>query len=179
MANLLIAAAAHGAAHADPTILGLIGAPFIVALSMATVFGIMFWKKVPGAIGKSLDKKIEAIREQLAEAEALRKEAEALKAEYQAKAKAADSDVAAMIERAHGEVRAIVAKAGEDAKALVARRQAMAEAKIAGEERAAINELRATAARAATAASVTLIAERNDAAADKAGIDRAIAELAR
>ena len=39
----------------------------------------------------------------------------------------------------------------------------MAEAKIAAEERAAIDELRATAAKAATAAAAKLIAERNDA----------------
>ena len=39
----------------------------------------------------------------------------------------------------------------------------MAEAKIAAEERAAIDELRSTAAKAATAAAAKLIAERNDA----------------
>ena len=41
---------------------------------------------MPAAIGKALDKKIAAIRDQLDEAAALRKEAEALKAEYEAKA---------------------------------------------------------------------------------------------
>ena len=61
-----------------------------VALAMIVVFAILIWKKVPAAIAKALDGKIAAIREQLAEAEALREEAEALKAEYQAKAKAAD-----------------------------------------------------------------------------------------
>ena len=40
-----------------------------VALAMLVVFAIMIWKKVPAAIGKALDKKIAAIREQLAEAE--------------------------------------------------------------------------------------------------------------
>ncbi len=62
-----------------------------VALAMLVVFAIAVWKKVPSAIGKALDKKIAAIREQLDEAAALRKEAEALKAEYEAKAEAADS----------------------------------------------------------------------------------------
>ena len=42
---------------------------------------------MPAAIGKALDDKITLIRAQLAEAEALRKEAEALKAEYEEKAK--------------------------------------------------------------------------------------------
>ena len=53
----------------------------------------------------------------------------------------------------------------------------MAEAKIAAEERAAIDALRAAAANAATAAAARLIAERNDAATDKALVYQAIAGL--
>lgn len=162
--------------HAEPAVLGL-DASMWVALSMLVVIALMIWKKVPSAIGKSLDKKIEAIREQLAEAEALRKDAEALKAEFEAKAAVADQEAAAMVERAKHEAEAIVAKASEDAAALVERRKAMAEAKIAAEERAAIDELRATAARAATAAAAKLIAERNDAGNDKALVDQAISSL--
>ncbi|MEA1071604.1 F0F1 ATP synthase subunit B [Sphingomonas sp. LY29] len=168
--------AAHGSA--DPVALGF-DASMLVALAMVVVLVILFWKKVPSAIGKSLDKKIDAIREQLAEAETLRKDAEALKAEYEAKARAADADAAAMVERAHHEAEAIVAKASSDAEALIARRQAMAEAKIGAEERAAIDQLRATAASAAAAAAAKLIADRNDQNADKALVDQAIAGLGR
>lgn len=164
--------------HAEPAVLGL-DASMWVAIAMLVVIALLVWKKVPAAIGKSLDKKIEAIREQLAEAEALRKDAEALKAEYEAKAKAADKDAAAMVERAKHEAEAIVAKAETEAKALVSRRQAMAEAKIAAEERAAIDELRATAAKAATAAATKLIAEKHDATADKGLVDQAIAGLSK
>ena len=164
--------------HAEPAVLGL-DASMWVALSMLVVIALMIWKKVPSAIGKSLDKKIEAIREQLAEAEALRKDAEALKAEFEAKAASADQEAAAMVERARHEAEAIVAKASDDAAALVERRKAMAEAKIAAEERAAIDELRATAARAATAAAAKLIAERNDAGTDKTLVDQAISSLAK
>ncbi len=163
--------------HAQPAIFGVITAPTVVALAMTFVIILLIWKKVPGAIGKSLDKKIAAIREQLAEAEALRKDAEELKAEYEAKAKAAGKEAKAMLKRAEVEAEAIVAKAATDAEALVERRKAMAEAKIAAEERAAIDELRATAATAATAAAAKLIAERNDAEADKALVDQAIAGL--
>lgn len=164
--------------HAEPAVLGLDAAMW-VAIAMTVVIILLVWKKVPAAIGKSLDKKIEAIREQLAEAEALRKDAEALKAEYEAKAKAADKEAAAMVERAHHEAESIVANAETEAKALVARRQAMAEAKIAAEERAAIDELRATAARVATAAATKLIAEQHGAAADKSLVDQAISGLAK
>ena len=92
----------HGAAEA--TAFG-IGPGFYVALAMLVVFALTIWKKVPAAIGKSLDKKIALIREQLAEAEALRKEAEALKAEYEAKAKSADKEAKAMLEARRGRCR--------------------------------------------------------------------------
>lgn len=161
----------------EPMAFGVVGAPAIVALAMLVVIVLLVWKKIPSAIGKSLDQKIAAIRDQLAEAESLRADAEALKAEYEAKARAADGDAAAMLERAHAEAAAIIAKAGADAQALVQRRQAMAEAKIGAEERAAVDALRATAARVAGAAASRLIAERGDVAADKASVDRAIAGL--
>jgi F-type H+-transporting ATPase subunit b len=170
---------APGGAEHEATVLGIFGPGFFVALAMLVIFAMAIWKKIPAAIGKALDKKIAAIREQLAEAAALREEAEELRKEYQAKAADADNEAAAIIERAKGEAERIVAKAEEDAKALVERRKAMAEAKIAAEERAAIDELRATAARAATAAAAKLIAERNDASTDKALVDEAIAGLAK
>jgi F-type H+-transporting ATPase subunit b len=119
------------AEHAAPSAFGFLEAPAVVALAMLIVLIILFWKKVPAAIGRSLDTKIATIRAQLDEAKALREEAEALKAEYEARAKAADAEAAAMVERAHAEAQGIIAKAGTDAEALVARRQAMAEATIA------------------------------------------------
>ena len=163
-------------AAAEPTFYGVTPTMF-VALAMIAVFAILLWKKVPAAIGKALDAKIAAIREQLDEAASLRQEAEALKAEYQAKADTAEAEAAAMIQRAHGEAEAIIAKANVDAEALVERRAKMAEDKIAAEERAAIAGLRATAAKAATQAAAELIAERNDAASDAKLVDSAIAGL--
>ena len=48
MLNLILAAAtAHGAEHADPSIGGIIHAPFIVAASMTVVLGIMLWTSFP------------------------------------------------------------------------------------------------------------------------------------
>ena len=41
--------------HAEPAVLGL-DASMWVALSMLVVIALMIWKKVPSAIGKSLDK---------------------------------------------------------------------------------------------------------------------------
>ena len=150
-----------------------------VAVAMLVVFAILIWKKVPGAIGKALDSKIALIRDQLAEAESLRKEAEALKAEYEAKAASADKDREALLERARHEADEIVAKAKTDVEALVGRRTRMAEDKIAAEERAAIEQLRAAAADAAAKAAGRLIAERHDAKTDEQLVNQAIGEIAR
>ena len=118
--------------EAEPTYLGLNPGGW-VALAMIVVIAIMIWKKVPAAIGKALDSKIALIRDQLAEAESLRKEAEALKAEYEARAKSGDKDRKALLERAQHEADEIVAKAKTDAEALIERRTRMAEDKIAAE----------------------------------------------
>ena len=166
------------AAHAEPSFYG-VTAPMFIGLAMLVVFAILIWKRVPAAIGKALDAKIALIREQLAEAEALRKEAEALKAEYEAKAKSADAEAAAMIERAHGEAAEIVAKAKTDAEGLIERRSRMAEDKIAAEERAAVKQLRAAAADSASRAAARLIAERDDPATDERLVDQTIAGLAK
>lgn len=165
-----------GPAHADPTALGL-NATAWVAVAMIVVIAVMIWKKVPAIIGAALDKKIAAIREQLDEASRLRAEAEALKAEYEARAKAAAGEAEALLAHAREEAGQIVTQAKADASSLIQRRGKMAEDKIAAAERAAIAEVRAKAANAAAAAAATLIAERHDGDADKALVDRTIAGL--
>ena len=50
------------AEHAPPAAFGVVTAPVVVALCITLVVLFLIWKKVPAAIGRSLDKKIEAIR---------------------------------------------------------------------------------------------------------------------
>ncbi len=166
----------EAAPHHEPTALGL-DATAWVALAMLVVIAIMLWRKVPAIIGAALDKRIAGIRQQLDEAKALRAEAEALRAEYAAKAAAAEGEAAAIRAAAASESESLVAQARIDADALVARRAKMAEDKIGAAERNAIAEIRATAARAAATAAAALIAEGHDASADKALVDRTIARL--
>ena len=162
--------------HAEATAFGLNPGGW-VALAMIIIFAIMIWKGVPKAIGRALDKKIAGIREQLDEASKLRAEAEALRAEYLAKSAAAEGEAAQILAHARAEAEQILAKAKDDTEQLVKRRQRMAEDKIAAAERAAIAEVRAKAAEAATKAAAALIAERNDADSDKGLVDKAIAAL--
>ncbi|HEX9933230.1 MAG TPA: F0F1 ATP synthase subunit B [Allosphingosinicella sp.] len=167
-----------GPPHAEPAALGL-NATAWVALAMAVVIAIMIWKKVPAAIGRALDRRIEGIREQLDEARRLREEAEALRAEYEAKHAGAEAEAATLIERARAEADAIRTQAEADAASLIERRTRMAENKIAAAERSALAEVRAKAVDAAAAAAERLIRERHDAGADRTMVDETIAGLDR
>jgi F-type H+-transporting ATPase subunit b len=162
--------------HAEPTAFGIEPGGY-VAIAMIVVLLIMLWVRVPSIIARMLDARIAGIREQLDEAAKLRAEAEALKAQYEAKAREADAEIAGLKSAAERHAHEIVAKAEADAEALVARHQAMAEDKIAAAERAAVEELRAKAAEAAAFAARKLIQARHDEAADRQLVDQAIAKI--
>lgn len=164
--------------HPEPAVFGL-DATFFVSLAMAIFIIVLLWQKVPGAIARTLDTRIAAIRRQLDEAKALRAEAEALRDEYAAKIADAERQAGQMLDAAGAEADALVAQARVDATDLVARRGKMAEDRIAAAERTALAQVRAQAAQAATAAAARLIADKHDANADKMMIDRSIAGLGR
>ena len=168
--------AALASEHATPSALGF-DATMLVALAMLVVLALATWKKVPAMIAGALDKQIAGIKQQLDQATALRAEAEAIKAEYEAKAKQATIDAEAMKAGAEEEAKLIVARAKSDATALIGRRTQAAEEKIAAAERAAIADVRKKAASAASAAAAQLIAVHHDAKADAALIDESIAQL--
>lgn len=170
---------AHGTAaaeHATPSALGF-DATMLVALAMLVVIALAIWKKVPAMIAGALDKQISGIKAQLDQATALRAEAEAIKAEYEAKAKQAAQDAIDMKIAAEEEAKLIVAQAKTDATALIGRRAKAAEEKIAAAERAAIADVRAKAAAVSAAAAAQLIATHHDAKADASLVDQSIASL--
>ena len=164
------------APHTDPRAVGM-DATAWVSLAMAEFILILIVKKVPSLIGGVLDGRIAQIRSQLAEASKLRAEAEALKAEYEARLSAAAGEAEAMRKSAESEAQTLLEDARTNAAALVVRRQKMAEDKIGAAERAAIAGIRTKAVNAATSAAATLIAQNHDANADKALVDGAIKGL--
>ena len=166
----------HTGEQVTPSALGF-DATMLVALAMLVVIALGIWKKVPAMIAGALDKQIAGIKQQLDQATALRAEAEAIKTEYEAKAKQAAIDAEAMKASAEEEAKLIVARAKSDATALIGRRAQAAEEKIAAAERAAIADVRKKAASAAAAAAAQLIAVHHDAKADAALIDQSIASL--
>ncbi|WP_336970841.1 F0F1 ATP synthase subunit B [Sphingobium aromaticiconvertens] len=164
------------APHTDPEAVGM-DATAWVSLAMLAFILILVAKKVPALIGKTLDGRIAAIKAQLDEATKLRAEAEALKAEYEAKLAAAAGEAEAMRKSAEHEAETLLHDARINAEALVVRRQKMAEDKIGAAERTALADIRNQAVRAATGAAATLIASGHDAKADKALVDSAIKGL--
>ncbi len=150
---------------------------FWVAISVLVVFAIMLWMKVPKIVGGMLDNQIAQIKKTLDEAADLRKEAEALKAEYEAKTAGAQAEIDALMDSAEKEAAILVKEAEAETKALIARRKKMAEDKIGAAERSAIAAVRAKAAMAASKAAESLITARHDAAADKSLVDKAIGDI--
>ncbi|WP_226635999.1 hypothetical protein [Novosphingobium profundi] len=163
--------------HAEPMLLGVAPPAMVVSASMLVLLGIALWKGVPKAIGRGLDSRIADIKAQLEEAKTLRAEAEALRKEYADKIAGAEKDAAEMLEHARKEAVAIVAKAETDTADVIARREKMAEDKIGAAQLAAVADLRAVAADAATAAARGLIAGNHSADADKVLVNQAISGI--
>lgn len=164
--------------HSEPNVLGF-DATFLVALAMAVLIAMILWRRVPTLIAASLDNRIDAIREQLAEASSLRAEAEVLRSGYDTKLAALATEGDEIRQAARREADQIVEKARSDTDALIDRRRRMAEDRITAAEREAIAEVRARAANASTGAAARLLADRLDAAADHQLQERAIASLGR
>ena len=164
--------------HAEPNFFG-IDATIWVSLAMIAFIALVVWKGGVKAITAGLDRQIADIKAQLDAAKTLRAEAEQLRDEYAKKNAEAEKSAADMLAHAEDEAKGLIAKAKTDADELVARRARMAEDKIAAAERAAIAEVRAKTADAATKAAAALIGDKLGAAGDKALVDRTIAGLGR
>ena len=161
------------------TVLGLNAEGWVYVSLTIFLVAIFVFAKAHHRLRDALDAKIADTRRELDEAHALRAEAEALLGEAKKRHLASAGDADAILGQAEVEAQAMLAKAQTDADDLVRRHTQMAEDKIATAERAALVEVRARAAEAATAAAGAIIAQRHDAAADKALVDRTIAGLGR
>jgi len=165
---------AEGAGHAEAFGIGPHG---WVAIAMLVVIGIAIRAGVPRIIAGVLDSRIAEIREQLAQARKLREEAEQLREQYVKRLAGADQEIAEMMANAKAEGEAILKKAEADSKALVERHKRMAEDKIAAAQRDALEEVRRTAAQAATSAAEKIIAQKSDEKLDAKIADELIESL--
>jgi len=135
-------------------------------------------KPIFRAVVKGLDARAERIRNDLAEAERLRREAEALLADYQAKQLAAAEEAAGMLARAREEAQVLKKEAAANLEALLKRRERMALDKIAQAEAEAKAEVQARAVDLAVAAAALVLEQQAAGPLSARLIDQAIGELA-
>ena len=141
------------------------------------LFFLLFGRKLWGALAGILDGRAVAVRKELDEAAALRREAEALLADARKQRETALAEAQALIAGAKTEAERLAAAAAADAEAAAHRREQMALDRIAAAEKAALDEVRVTAAEVATTAARQVIAEGFSAEADQRLIEAAIAGL--
>jgi F-type H+-transporting ATPase subunit b len=143
------------------------------------LFVVLAARPMLRGIGKTLDERSARIRADLEEAERLRREAEALLAEYKAKLQAAAEETAQILGHAREEAEAMRKEAAAALEATLARRQRMALDKIAQAEAQALAEVRGQAVDLAVAAAARLLQQQMAGPRAGALIDQSIAELER
>ena len=153
-------------------------ATFFAFVAFVIFLSLMWYLKVPGMIGAALDERSTAIAKELNDARTMREQAEALKAEYEAKRAAAETEATAIVAGAREQAKAVAAEARVQMQAEIARRQKQAEESIARAEQQATADVRAAAADAAIAAAEKIL--RGDLSADAHGrlVDQGAKELA-
>lgn len=141
------------------------------------IFFVLFGGKIWAALTGMLDKRAEQVRDELAEAQKLRREAEALLADAKTRREQALADAKALMDGARSQAAQLAATAAADAEASAARRERMAVDRIATAEKAAVDEVRMVAAEIASSAAERVIRDSLGADAGAALVDRAIASL--
>jgi F-type H+-transporting ATPase subunit b len=149
---------------------------FYVAVAFV-IFFALFGKKVMGALTHMLDDRIETIRTELDEAKRLRREAETMLNDAKVRREAALADAEHMLKSAQSEAARLTEAARAEAEALGRRREHMAMDRIAAAEKAAVAQVRQTAADVATAAAQHVISTSLTTETGAALVDRAITAL--
>jgi F-type H+-transporting ATPase subunit b len=141
------------------------------------IFFVLFGRKLWSALAGMLDKRADQVRAELAEARRLRTEAEAMLADAKTRRESALAEATQLLEGAKAEAARLAAAAAADAEAATQRRERMALDRIAAAEKAAVDEVRISAAEIAARAAEQVIREGMTPAADAVLVDRAIAAL--
>jgi F-type H+-transporting ATPase subunit b len=129
-----------------------------VALGFVVFLATLGYLRVHRKAAEALDQRQARIKAELDDASRLRKEAQALLAEFERKGLAAESEAEAIIASAKAEAERLAVEAKQRMEDFVARRTKMAEAKIAQAEAQALADVRAASADAAVAAAEKILA---------------------
>ena len=132
---------------------------------------------VPGMITQALDKRAKTIEDELDQARRLREEAQALLADYQRKAREAESEAEEIVTLAKREAEAMERDARAKITDLVARRTKQAEEKIAQAESQAVAEVKGAATDLAVKAAEGILTKEMAGKAGKDLLEASIAEV--
>ncbi|MGZ3216877.1 F0F1 ATP synthase subunit B [Paracoccus sp. T5] len=152
---------------------------FIVLLAFLAFIGILVYFKVPALIGGLLDKRSEGIRKDLDEARRLREEAQEIYASYERRSREVKGQADQIVANAKREAEAQAAKAQDDLRRSIERRLQAAQDQIGSAENDAVRAIRDRAVQAAVAAASEILAAQVRSGKRSAGIDDAIADVAR
>jgi F-type H+-transporting ATPase subunit b len=151
--------------------------PEFWVLVAAIIFVAVVWRPAKKGIVTTLDERSARIRNELDEAETLRREAERLLAEYQQKRRAALDEAQAIVAHAKEAAARLAAQGVRDLEAALERRRRLAEERIAQAEAKAVAEIRAAAVDVAIAAARDVITGSLDDRTRAALIDASIQAL--
>ena len=142
------------------------------------IFLAIVWK-VGGfkTMAGGLDSRAERIRAELAEAQRLREDAQALLREYEAKRAAAEKEAADIVESAREEANRLAQETQDKMAEFVRRRTAAAETKIAQAEAQAAAEVRAAAVDAAIKASEQILRREVSGPAAEALVAKSLGDI--
>lgn len=182
MKKLILTAAAAllatPALAATGPFLSLHNTNLIVLIAFILFVAILLIAKVPSKLGGLLDARAALIKAELADARALREEAQQILASYERKSTEMLEQSERIVVAAKEEAQAAAAQAKEDLKVSIARRLAAAEERIASAEAGAVREVRERAVDVAIAAAAEVLAKQTTEESAAASIDAAIEQVA-
>ena len=154
-------------------------AEHFVALGFFLFLAVLAYYGVHSKIVGALDARIDGVKKELAEAQKLREEAQALLASFETKRKAAEADAAAIVAQAKQEAELLAKESQERMTDYIARRTKQAQDKIAQAETQAANEVRSVAADVATRAAEAVLKTETSGAGGAALVDQGIKDIGR
>ncbi len=148
-----------------------------VMVSFFIFLGILGYFGVHTAMGKALDDRAERIKKELDDAKRLRDDAQALLAEYQKKAREAETEAKTIIDQARRDAAAMAEEARRNLEDTLARRTRLAEEKIGRAEAQALADVKSSAIDAAVKAAEQIVKKRAATDTGNALVDKSIKAL--
>ena len=155
----------------------LLDAHFWVGVAFVIFVGILIWAGVPALAMKAIDARADKLRERLAEAEALRAEAQTLLEQIRAQHEHSEKVAADILANAKAEASRLQAEAETKLTEQIERRGQLAERRIATAEAQAAAEVKAAAADLASQIAEDVLKSRLAGAKTDPLVDQAIGQL--